>query len=38
MKSILKISCLSAVSIAALALVSCQKEMTPVVAPAPEQR
>ena len=37
MKSILKISCLSAVSIAALALVSCQKEMTPVVAPAPEQ-
>ena len=35
MKSILKISCLSAVSIAALA--SCQKEMTPVVAPAPEQ-
>ncbi len=35
MKSMLKISCLSAVSIAALA--SCQKEMTPVVAPAPEQ-
>ena len=31
MKSILKISCLSAVSIAALA--SCQKEMTPTVAP-----
>ena len=37
MKSMLKISCLSAASIAALALVSCQKEMTPVVAPALEQ-
>ena len=37
MKSMLKISCLSAAGIAALALVSCQKEMTPAPAPAPEQ-
>ena len=37
MKSMLKISCLSAASIAALALVSCQKETTPAPAPAPEQ-
>ncbi len=37
MKSMLKITCLSAASIAALALVSCQKEMTTAVAPAPEQ-
>lgn len=35
MKSMLKITCLSAACIAALALVSCQKETTP--APAPEQ-
>jgi hypothetical protein len=37
MKSMLKISCLSAACIAALALVSCQKETTPAPAPAPEQ-
>lgn len=35
MKSMLKITCLSAACIAALAIVSCQKETTP--APAPEQ-
>ena len=35
MKSMLKITCLSAACIAALA--SCQKEMTPAPAPAPEQ-
>ncbi len=33
MKSMLKISCLSAAGIAALALVSCQKEMTPAATP-----
>ena len=37
MKSMLKISFLSAASIAALALVSCRKETTPAPAPAPEQ-
>ena len=37
MKSMLKITCLSAACIAALALVSCQKETTPAPAPAPEQ-
>jgi len=37
MKSMLKISCLSTACIAALALVSCQKETTPAPAPAPEQ-
>ena len=37
MKSMLKITCLSAACIAALALVSCQKETAPAPAPAPEQ-
>ena len=37
MKSMLKISFLSAAGIAALALVSCRKETTPAPAPAPEQ-
>ena len=37
MKSMLKITYLSAASIAALSLVSCQKETTPAPAPAPEQ-
>ena len=37
MKSMLKITCLSAACIAALAIVSCQKETTPAPAPAPEQ-
>lgn len=37
MKSMLKITCLSAACIAALALVSCQKETTPAPAPSPEQ-